>query len=361
MGTRKKNSVFTLSAEQQNEPEPELNQAMLDKKTAEVRALETQLHAATKDLAAKLEAAKKEQATLRQELRNNRRAAFVEILSANPKLVDVLAPTHSRTTCSDENVYNSDHGCNRCILLKGRTGYLYEHMTLELDFTTDELLQASRTVSARDTRNQACVASIFPLALALGLFSILALTFAARFRRVRSLALALGFGGVLALTLAPLVRGVFAIGLDVLLDSVFRSAFFFVLGFIVAKTEKALHLTAKAFVLLDRMVRRVGVRMVLQVLLLRLFRRMRHRDRIHRLLLPIVLGGHVSQEQKLQIDPHTIFENNRLKSRKPAHPLGEPAFIVVQPYQAAEASDAGDDHSGQTLGVEGSDADVLKT
>lgn len=93
----------------------------INEHVAKVEALRKQLQVEERALATEIEV-----------LREARNAALFDVLS--DRVIDVLVPEHSRTSCSDDNLSNShDARCARCTLLKAQTdGYLPSNV--EFDF-----------------------------------------------------------------------------------------------------------------------------------------------------------------------------------------------------------------------------------
>jgi hypothetical protein len=101
-----------------------------------LRAKEAEFNAARQRAveAAKVEeAAKRELATLQAEQKRQRNMAFAKMLEKDDDLIDVLAPEHSRTSCSDTEFDNYSRGCTRCALLHLHT--LSDYDDFEFEFT----------------------------------------------------------------------------------------------------------------------------------------------------------------------------------------------------------------------------------
>jgi hypothetical protein len=89
-----------------------------------------------KELAAELARRKEARKTARTNALKERADVITEHLDA----LLLLAPEHSRSSCSDKNLANIDRGCVRCVLLdanqRGYWDWVYE---LELSFSRVKL------------------------------------------------------------------------------------------------------------------------------------------------------------------------------------------------------------------------------
>lgn len=111
-------------------PTKESLKARLAAVQAETNAKQAVYNKADEDL----RASKVEADNIARELADLRNQAFIDLLT--PELIDVLAPDHERSSCSDSNTCNTSRGCTRCNLLEARVmKYIDFEFTFEVKRT----------------------------------------------------------------------------------------------------------------------------------------------------------------------------------------------------------------------------------
>lgn len=81
------------------------------------RPIADQLRSRADEAVSKAKKVEEEIRDAEKELHTLRCEAFMQRLTGDPDLIDILAPSHSRSSCNDENHGNAERQCTRCRLL----------------------------------------------------------------------------------------------------------------------------------------------------------------------------------------------------------------------------------------------------